>query len=384
MILQVISLLILTLFSVFNLFFILSPLLFLIAFILLGNDFLPHLKIIILTILLISLIFVALMYVYEIFMFYTTFRIKNRLKRLAYYTETKYKDIINIFTEDLLSHVKMKEGWLSFYILNDSSIKIFSFANSKQGIIVFSVGVMEKLIKIIKKDGDKAMKGFQFIIGHELSHIQNEHFISSDFFTSNVWLGIYMKSIYKNIFKIMSKILHLVPFAGKFLMMFFPFINQFIDFIFSISGKLLDFTYRAIRATLFQIQETQADKESALIFGNDIMKIFFEEFPPYSNAFSVHNIKQDLRLKRFEAVEKKPDTKFVFSEERKEILITCYTILLILIISSLVFLSILLGRYGFLNFLHLLQIGINEVFQIFYALFLKLEGYALIVKQVFF
>jgi Zn-dependent protease with chaperone function len=384
MILQVISLLILTLFSVFNLFFILSPLLFLIAFILLGSDFLPHLKIISLTILLISFIFLAFIYVYEIFMFYTTFRIKNRLKRLAYYTETVYKEMVDVFVEELLANVKMKEGWLSFYILNDPSIKIFSFANSRQGVIVFSVGVMEKLIEVVKEDSDRALKGFEFIIGHELSHIQNEHFISSDFFTSNVWLGIYMKSIYKNIFKIISKVLYLIPFAGKILTMLFPFINQFIDFIFSISGKLFEFAYKSIRATLFQIQETQADKESALIFGNDTMKIFFEEFPPYSNAFSVHNVKRELRLKRFEAMEKNPETTFVFSEERAEVLITCYTILLILIIPSLVFLSILLGRYGFLNFLILLQGGLGEVFQIFYALFIKLQGYALVLKQIFF
>jgi hypothetical protein len=90
-----------------------------------------------------------------------------------------------------------------------------------------------------------------------------------------------MKSIYKNIFKIISKVLYLIPFAGRFLTMLFPFINQFIDFIFSISGKLFEFAYKSIRATLFQIQETQADKESALIFGNDTMRIFFEEFPSW-------------------------------------------------------------------------------------------------------
>ena len=383
MLIQLISLIILTIFSLLNILFIFCFVALVILFILLKQSlFISNLGLILWLILATGIFFIIAIYLYEILQFYTSFRFKKRLSVLVDYKSTKYVEVLDIFLQDLQSHAQIDVNWFQIYALNDEKIKIYSFANFRQGVLVLSFGALDEIIRLIKKDKLKALESFEFVMGHEISHLQNEHFIAADFFKTNFSFTSWMKSVVLMPLVVLQKIINFIPFFGKFFGLILIFAGEVINSLLSISGNLLSWVYKFLRRTLLQFQETRADRDSVSIFGHEAIESFLDFFPQYSNAFSVHTIKYNIRLNNANT-KMHANTKFNFAEDSKDILLTLYSIIGLIASCLLSIVIVKIFYYDLTEFFNLIKIGYFNIAIKVQQAFYFFKEYFLIIKKIF-
>lgn len=269
--------------------------------------------------------------------FYSSFLSKKKAKKFIDYTSTQYNKMLDICQRESYSSIPLEGMKVSLLVDDNFKPLVFSFGSYKENFIVFSVGMLDKFVELIKQDPAIALNSFQSLITHEITHLKHYDFITYDFYKSQLNLALLLTFLYK-ILLFPLKLLFIVlpiPFVRKWLLTFFETCIMWpILFFVSLPIVLFKKIYGLLNASILQFNEKMADAISVKLFGFDNFNIMLENIPNYSTLFSLH--KQDPELRKMKISNIAMDENFKFDPDYKDIFLLSNTLILLLFLITIV------------------------------------------------
>lgn len=322
---------ILSLFSLFSISYIVFPI-FLIAELLTFSFRLTFLNLqnTILMALFCGSILIIISVLKNILFFYVSFFIRRKTKKFIDYNSTQYSKMMNILQHESFNKINFAPMKIKILLDEDFKPNVYSFGSRNRGFIIFSIGMVDHIVKLVKENPNNALQSFQSLVAHEISHLKNYDFINFDFYNAQLKLSSFLISIYKNILKILKFIFTIlpIPIVRKWVQSFFDFILiKPIIFILSIPLFLFQKVNNLLRHTLFQINETVADSTAIKIFDMKDFELYLSHIPNYSTKLSLHKKTPEQRLSKVAKIKKED---FTFDDDCKDIFILANSLVLLM------------------------------------------------------
>jgi hypothetical protein len=228
------------------------------------------------------------MLIYIFFDFIFGFSVRSITKNCKDYKKLNDYD----FLEPILEKTKKVFGVkkVNLLIENSDAINAFAVASTGNKNIVLTTGIIEHFLDL-SNDRDEFTNSVSGVMGHEMSHLVNKDFLPGLLLKASERATIFVSILVHFLFRIITKIITLIPGIG------IP-LNNLIVRIYNLTNKIIMFFHRYIVVNLYMFTlkqisksiEYRCDRESCYAFGNSGIStaLSFLGDNGYFTLFSTH------------------------------------------------------------------------------------------------
>jgi Zn-dependent protease with chaperone function len=188
-----------------------------------------------------------------------------------------------------------------------NTINAYAIGSMRRKVVVLTMGLVNH-IHNESHNHDQYVDAIRGILGHELSHLANKDYLPALLTIANETAIHIIDKIIFYIFKIISKIIWIIPFIGTPLSHLIMLIYKTIDSVLMGIYKLIFMPiYRFLQKTLNRSVEFRCDRDAAFAFGGSRIATGLAMLGPgsYFSIFSTHP-RTKTRIRKVEKITSKP------------------------------------------------------------------------------